>query len=333
MNKQNRVGIDVSKDWLDVERVDATGVVGTARFDNTGAGHRKLCGWLTKRGHSARVVLEATGVYHKKLALVLAERKGIEVMVANPMAVKSFGDSLLQRARTDATSAHVLREYAERMDFVRWDPPSKARRNLRAVSRRIETLGKVLTEEKNRLHAASVDGEPESVLRDMRSSLASLKRRREELRKSALEIIAQETELRAMFKLLISAKGIGEASAVALLGELAMLPPGLSVRQWVAYAGLDPRPVESGSSVRRAAHISRQGNVRLRSALYMPALVAKRFDPNVRAFAEHLLAKGKSKLVVTTAVMRKLLHAIYGMMKTMTTFDGEKFYRTQAAVR
>jgi len=136
-----------------------------------------------------------------------------------------------------------------------------------------------------------------------------------------------------MFKLLISAKGIGEASAVALLGELAMLPPGLSVRQWVAYAGLDPRPVESGSSVRRAAHISRQGNVRLRSALYMPALVAKRFDPNVRAFAEHLLAKGKSKLVVTTAVMRKLLHAIYGMMKTMTTFDGEKFYRTQAAVR
>ena len=330
MNKQDRVGIDVSKDWVDVERVDGAGAIGKARFDNTSAGHRKLCSWLTKRGHTARVVLEATGVYHVKLALALAEKKGVEVMVANPMAAKSFGDSLLQRAKTDATSAHVLREYAERMDFVRWEPPSQARRHLRAVSRRIETLGKVITEEKNRHHAAKVDDEPESVLRDMRSSLASLKKRREELRKSALAIIAQETELREIFELLISAKGIGAASAISLLGELSMLPPGLGVRQWVAYAGLDPRPVESGSSVRRVAHISRKGNVRLRGALYMPALVAKRSDPNVRAFAEHLLAKGKSKLVVTTAVMRKLLHAIHGMMKTKTTFDGAKFYRLPA---
>jgi transposase len=327
VNKQDRVGIDVSQYWVDVERVDALGALATGRFDNDAAGHRKLCAWLTNRRHSVRVVLEATGVYHRKLALALAKKKGVEVMVANPMAVKSFGDSLLQRARTDATSAHILREFAERMEFVGWVPPSQARRNLQAISRRIEALGKMMIEEKNRLHGAKVDGESEWVLRDLRKSLASLKKRREELREAALEVIAQEAELQAIFELLVSIKGVGAASAIAILGELAMLPADLSVRQWVAYAGLDPKPVESGTSVRRSAHISRQGNERLRSALYMPALVAKRFEPNVRAFAEHLSAKGKSKLVVTVAVMRKLLHAIYGMVRTMTAFDGEKFYR------
>ena len=140
-------------------------------------------------------------------------------------------------------------------------------------------------------------------------------------------VIAAAPELSAAWEHLLSVKGIGAVSALYLLGELATVAPGLDVRQWVAYAGLDPRPIRSGTSVHPPVHISKMGNVYLRRALYMPALVAQRWNPVVRAYAQHLEAKSKPKLVVIVAVMRKLLHAIYGMLKTNTDFQPEKFYR------
>lgn len=328
MIKQYKVGIDVSKDWFDVERANAEGEVQTARFDNVARGHRKVCGWLRKGGHEAQVVLEATGAYHVKLAMALATSKGITVMVANPLAVKNFRGSLLQRASTDATSATMLRKFAERMDFVSWTPPSQAKRDLRALARRAQAVTEMRTQERNRLHAAQVGGEPAVVLKDTRANIVALGKRIEALRQHALEVIHGELELEQQWKYLRSLKGIGDISAIAILAELIFLSGELDVRQWVAYAGLDPRPFESGTSVHRPARISKLGNVHLRRSLYMPALVAMRHNAPVKAYAEHLRAKGKPELVIITAIMRKLLHAIYGMMKSGSMFDGTKFYRT-----
>src|SRR5262249_32342581 len=112
------------------------------------------------------------------------------------------------------------------------------------------------------------------------------------------------------------------------LSEVAVLPAELSVRQWVAHAGLDPRPMRSGSSVHPPVHISKRGNVYLRRALFMPALVAVRRNVAVQRFATALTTRGKAPLAILVAVMRKLLHAIYGMLKTDTDFDGEKFRRS-----
>jgi transposase len=333
VSKRSFVGIDVSKDRLDVERANEKGEVQRAQFDNLAAGHLKLVGWLRKQGDEVKVVLEATGAYHVKLAMVLAQSKGIEVMVANPMSVKHFRDALLQRARTDATSATMLREYAQRMEFVRWTPPSRAHRDLRAVARRVEALTKMRTEEKNRLHAAREGGEPAVVLRDTRANIVALGKRLETLRGHALKNIHSDAELEQKWKSVRSVKGIGDISAIAILAELVFLSPQMAVRQWVAYAGLDPRPVESGTSVYRPARISKVGNVHLRRALYMPALVAMRHNAPVKAFAEHLRAKGKPELVIVTAVMRKLLHSIYGMLKSGSSFEAAKFFRTEAADR
>ena len=105
-----------------------------------------------------------------------------------------------------------------------------------------------------------------------------------------------------------------------------MLPPDLDVRQWVAYAGLDPRQHTSGSSVEKKPRISKAGNKHLRRALYMPALVAVRHQPHLRAFYEHLVARGKTKLQALVATMRKLLHAIFGMFKHNQVFEGSKAY-------
>ena len=140
MRKRADAGIDVSKDVLDVavrwdgERLE------TARFDNDAGGHRQLVAWLTKRGRTARVVLESTGTYSLDVALALHRARGIVVMVANPRAVKQFAGALMQRSKTDLTAAAALREYAVRMPFVVWQPPAAEVLALRGIARRIAAL-------------------------------------------------------------------------------------------------------------------------------------------------------------------------------------------------
>ncbi len=326
MDKLRYVGIDVSQRWLDVEGAAARGTVSTARFENSAAGHRALCAWATKRGTTTRVVLEATGIYSLDIALALHRAKRITVMVANPRVIKDFRGALLQRACTDASAASVLRQFAQRMEFVEWTPPRPAVLELRAVARRLEALTAMQTQEKNRLHAASVsvDGSPR-LRTDIEVHLAHLRERITTLQQQASAIVAGDPVLETAHRHLCSIKGVGTLSAIALLAELATLPPDLSVRQWVAFAGLDPRPVQSGTSVHAAPHISKMGNVRLRRALFMPALVAVRYNDAARRFAEDLRQRAKPELVILVAIMRKLLHAIYGMLRTGTDFDPAKF--------
>ena len=111
-----------------------------------------------------------------------------------------------------------------------------------------------------------------------------------------------------------------------LLGELVLLSPDCNVRQWVAYAGLDPRQYSSGKSVEKKVRISKVGNRHLRRALFMPALVAVRRNPQFRAYYRHLLVHGKFKMVALVAAMRKLLHGIYGVFQTLQPFDPEKLF-------
>jgi transposase len=149
----------------------------------------------------------------------------------------------------------------------------------------------------------------------------------QQLEEEALKVIAQEPELQRKFDLLRSIRGIAQTSALQVLAGLAVLSPDLDVRQWVACSGLDPREYSSRSSVHKKTRISKAGNRHLRRALYMPALVAACREPHFRAYYEHLLACGKTKMQALVAVMRKLLHAIYGMFRHQMPFDGGKVYQ------
>jgi len=328
-DKQFQVGVDVSQETLDVAaRTDSGVEQRTAQFANTSAGHRQLIKWATKGGRPARVVLEATGVYSLDLALALKAAPRCEVMVVNPRAARKFAEACLQRSSTDATMAIALQEYAARMEFVAWTPPSLAVRELRAIARRIAALTVEKTRELNRQHAAGASEDtPAVVANDVAVNVRHLERRIAELERHAVTLISETAELKQAYECLLSVCGIAQTSAIQLLGELLVLPADMSVRQWVAHSGLDVRHVQSGTSVHKVPRISKQGNAHLRRALYMPALVATQYEPHVRAFYEQLLAAGKKPLQAVVAVMRKLLHAIYGMLKTNTHFDGSKFRR------
>jgi len=286
-----------------------------------------LIQWLSKSATAVQVCIEATGLYSLDLALALHRAEGIEVMVANPRAIADFAKALLQRSKTDQLDAEVMLEFARRMPFVAWQPPSSPQLDLRALMRRITGLKLVSQQEKNRLHSVSQSAEITPLVRkDIQSHLVQLERHIEKLEHQAETIVQADRELARQFCHLVSVRGIARVSALHLLAELVVLAPDMTARQWVAHAGLDPRHHESGTSVHKPTRISRAGNRYLRSALFMPALVATQHDPNIRAFYQKLVDRGKTKMQAIVAVMRKLLHALHGMLRTDSDFVGEKFF-------
>jgi transposase len=323
MHNPDVCGLDVSAKEL-VVMVRRDGKTESCRsFPNTRQGHQELRRYLTHKRERVRVCMESTGLYGLDAALALQADTRVELMVANPRAVKDFSRALLQRSKTDPLDARVLLEYAARMPFQPWQPPPAEALQITALARRIHALTEQCTMEKNRLHAVAATATTLRVIvQDLRRSVRGLKTAIAKLSRKAHQILAASPELERRFRLLQSTPGIGSVSALQLLGELVLIPANCDVRQWVAYAGLDPRQHESGTSVHQKARISKLGNRHIRRALYMPALTATRSAPHLRAFYLHLQARGKCKMVALVAVMRKLLHAIFGMFKYDAPFDG-----------
>lgn len=324
-------GIDVASQTLAVALEQPGRTAKVFEVPNTRAGHRRLIRRLTARKIPARVCMEATGVYGFELAWTLHRSPGIAVQVANPRAVRDFARAWLQRSKTDAIDAQVLLEFARRMPFKPWRPPSLHILEIRAITRRIEAVLRTRTREKNRLHMVDRCPEISTVVRqDILHHLEQLNQSLRRLQQAAISLIREDRNLARRFEILVSVRGIAQASALHILAELATLPEDMSPRQWVAHAGLNPRQYESGSSVFKPARISRVGNPHLRRALFFPAMVSARSEPHVRAYYQHLIARGKKPLQANVAVMRKLLHAIHGMFSSQSTFRGEKFYAISA---
>lgn len=322
MDKMEACGIEVSARELVVALEDRRGGTRLRRFANNTVGHRALLKVLKHLGR-VRVVLEATGLYGLDVALALSAEEGVELMVANPRAVRHFAQAMMQRSKNDQLDAVVLREFAARMPFRAWARPAENTLAVWAIAQRLEALTAQRAAEKNRRHAAGLSrAVPYVVRREIANSLRFLERSIARLQKEAQRRIAADAQLQRRYELLCSIPGMGAVSALHTLAELALLPEDRDVRQWVAYAGLDPRECSSGTSLRKPVRISKVGNRHLRRALYLPALTASRWQPQVRGFYERLQQRGKSKQPALLAVARKLLHAIYGMFRTLQPFDG-----------
>lgn len=321
-------GIDVGGKELVVALLRAGGDVMTMRFSNDASGHKTLVGALEKKAGIARVVLEATGTFHLDLALLLAGNKRIELMVANPLAARNFARAQMRRAKTDKVDAAVLLEFAQRMAFEAWTAPSKARLELRMVTRHLAALVTEQTAIKNRLAAGSAtETTPTFVRADLNDQLGAIASRITRCQAEARRLVAANEELEKAFVSLDSAPGIGERTALLLLGELGVLDTTMTPDEVVGHAGLDPRPIQSGVRGNRdtARKISKVGNARVRAALYMAALSSTRCQGAIRTFYERLRAKEKPPFVAHVAVMRRLLRVAWVLMVRKTTWDETLF--------
>jgi transposase len=311
------LGIDVSKCKLDVALL-MNDRCAHATFDNSRAGFRKLLKWLSQhQPGQVHACLEATGMYGEAVAEFMYAA-GHTISVVNPARIKAFADSQLVRNKTDRSDARVIADFCLAQHPTRWLPPEPAMRDLRTLVRQLDDLVAMRQQERNRL----VSGVSlPSAVRTLRRHIAFLDREIKATEAHIKAHVALHRQLKHLAALLMSIPGIGFKTACKLMAEIQDIDLFDSPRQLAAYAGVTPRLFVSGSSVHRKARMSKKGNAFLRSALFFPAMVAKQHNPVLRPFADRLALAGKPPLAVTGAVMRKLLHIVFGVWKSGLPFD------------
>ncbi|MGB4860526.1 MAG: transposase, partial [Dokdonella sp.] len=292
------LGIDVSKTTLDVALFDGRKFK-TKVFGNTPRAVSDLVQWLASHQASGCAIgMEATGPYWEMSATVLHDA-GHAVSVINPAQVHAFADAELSRAKTDVADAKRIARFVQVHQPPRWVPPPVAVRTLQALVRRLDAVLDLRQQESNRLDVAHA-----SVHLSIQSVLQALDEEIVRLRKAIADHIDQDPDLRQRRGWLESIPGISTRTSAVVLSHMDAFARCATAKQWVAYAGLDCAIVQSGTSVRRRAAISKRGSAQLRRALYFPAMVALKHNPIIRTFGERLKSNGKRGKVLLCAAMR-----------------------------
>ncbi len=319
---EHAVGIDVSKKKLDV-CIASESQFKSKVFPNTANGHALLLQWLSRRdlAQDTPIVLEATGPYSDAVATALADN-GRYVSIVNPARVKGFGQSQLTRNKTDKADAKLLALFAQRSDLTRWQPPSLAARKLRALIDRLQALQDMRQQERNRLEALS-QGITSSVKTMVEEHIDWLNRQIAAIEKDINNHIDGNPELKKDAELIRSIPGCGVKFAAQFLAYIGDARRFKSAKALAAFVGVTPKYRLSGTSVKGRTIISRAGHTAARKALYMPGLVAKRHNPVIAAMAKRLEARGMTPKAIVGASMRRLIHMIYGVLKSETQFNAE----------
>lgn len=309
------LGVDVAKNKFDVALLKNEKYK-TKAFDNKPTGFTSLLAWLKQREPGeVHICLEATGTYGENLAKFLFQN-GYIVSVVNPSRIKAFGESELLRNKNDQVDAKLIARFCAKMKPAAWEPDPPEVEHLRMVGRRRDALVSMRTQEINRL------GNPDpSVNESIQKHIDFLNQEIEQITQSIRDHIDGNDDLKRKRDLLDSIKGVGDVVIEAILSETNGFARFERIEQVVAYMGLSPKEKTSGTSVKGRPSLSKIGSARLRKALYMPALSATRCNPFVRALYQRLTAKSKNGMVVACACMKKLVHIMFGVLKTGKPFD------------
>ena len=311
------LGIDISKDSFHVE-LSLNPKLRHRRFANRKEGFAELGAWLSKHKVTAvHACLEATGPYSEALALYL-HQQGHTVSVVNPAQIKAFGQSELLRNKDDRPDAGLIRRFCEKQQPAAWTPPPAHLRALQALTRHLENLIETRQQQINRLEVTNT----KEVAKSLRKLVMHLEAEIERTERQINDHVDRHPDLKQQCQLLQSIPGIGNRTATRLLAEIEDISQYKSARQVAAYAGLTPRNNRSGT-LRGQTRLSKTGNARVRKALFLPAMVAKRHNPVVRSFCQRLAGYGKNKMQLVGAAMRKLIHIAFGVLKSGKVFDPE----------
>lgn len=307
----NWVGIDVSKDRLDVY-VQATQALSS--YTNDAEGIEQLKQHLEQQ-ESVAVVCEASGGYESLMALSL-HHHGFRVSVVNPRPVRDFAKAMGKLAKTDALDAQMLAHFGSVTRPEATVFASETEQQLKAWVRRRQQLVEMLSAEKNR--RAQLKGQFRD---DVDSHIEWLKDRIKQLDQEIESLGAATAEWRERKAILQSPKGIGPVIATGLLVCLPELGR-LNRKQIAALAGLAPFNRDSGRH--RGKRQIAGGRPLVRGWLYMATLTAIHHNPPVQAYYQHLVAQGKVTKVAMVACMRKLLTCLNAMLRDNTPWQNEK---------
>jgi len=297
------VGIDVAKDRLDVAVRPGGDVFAVAR---NGQGLAALCEKLVALG-PAIVAIEATGGFEEIAAAGLAGA-GLPLVVVNPAQVRSFAKAIGQRAKTDPIDAAVIAHFAEATKSEIRPLPDQETRHLAELVARRRQIVEMIRAERQREKRASLKSTRKSIAR----IVAALTKELEEMDRDIGSAVRASPVWREKENLLASVPGIGPTISRTLIAELPELGR-LDRKEIAALAGLAPHTRQSGTW--RGKSFIGGGRTPVRTALFMGAMVAKRWNPPLKAFFDRLVAAGKPKMVALIAVARKLLTILNAIVR------------------
>ena len=311
----NVVGFDVGKDSLFGARIDRSGVV-KERYElsNKRAALLPVLKLLKKKYRHLLVASEATAEYHRPLAEACIEL-GIQFRLLNPITTKQFTRSTVRKRKTDKTDAEVIARVA-----LQGEGTVITADSFRDTQPMLRTAGKLVQlSHMLRLMQHHMDAilPAETLLKD---ELAACQERLELAVKTFRGRATEETpqELEA---LLISIPGVGHVTAAVLIAEIGDITRFKDAQRLVAYAGLDPRVRQSGTSLNRNSHLTKRGSPYLRRALYLAAASAQRHDPELKATYDKKRAEGKRYSEATIVVARKVLARVYAVWKRNQAYE------------
>jgi len=309
------LGIDIAKHKFDVALM-RHGKCKNKVFSNDPAGFTALNHWLNAHQVTAlHACMEATGVYWEALATYLAD-SGHIVSVVNPAQIAAYAKSTLQRGKTDVQDAYLIARFCERERPPVWQPAPVNQRVLLQLVRQLQHLSESYRTEQNRLGTST--GDVHASIADTMAFLG------EQIKQLSLKIdqhIDQDPDLKHNKALLDSIPGVGDKTApwlLAYLGEGNRFGRG---KQAAAFAGLTPRPWQSGSSIHGKSRISKTGHSDLRKILFMPALATYGRRKAFLPFIERMKANGKTPKEIVVALMRKLITIAQAVLRTQTPFN------------
>jgi transposase len=292
-------------------------------FANAASGFAALLSWVDKQHQSGTplwFVVEATGVYYEELAYFLADNQQL-LSVLLPNKVKHFARSTELKSKTDQLDARLLCRLGLERALPAWQPPTPALRQLRALARERQVLVRQAAQLKTRAHAYQHSYQPDSrTLMRLAAQQQLLVSQLKDLDQDLADLLTAAPELARKLGQLTSIPGIGLTTAIVVVAETNGFVLVENERQLASYAGLDVVQRQSGLSA-HATRISRRGNVRLRTALYLPAVSSLRYNPQQMAFYARLRARQSSGKPGVIAVMRKLLVLCYSLWKNDCVYD------------
>jgi transposase len=309
----NYIGVDIGKTYFDAATLESKQA---KRFKNEPKGYQAFIKWLSNTDE-AFVAMEATGKYSLGLALFLSQKE-IAVSIINPARIKGYAQSQLKRVKTDSEDAKLIAHFAMTQKPKQWQPDSPVVAQLQEWHK----LHDLLIHQKVQLSNQQQSSLSIVVQHFQRQQLIHLDAQILQVEIEIKKSLSLDSELVKQVELLSSIKGIGEATSIRLISGIKDIKRFDKAKQLASFIGVTPRIRQSGSSVNSSV-ISKTGSADLRKALYMPALSAIRFNPAIAAFANRLKANGIRGKKMIVAVMRKLIHIVFAILKSGKPFDPE----------
>ena len=320
------IGIDVSKNKFDIcwLRDSVTGKRKNKVFKNTAQGHIACSKWLLSTikqpAENMVVVVEPTGVYHERLIHVLHDA-GFKIRLVNPGKASQYAKSLSLVHKTDKNDAYMLSQYghAQQSKIKCWEPECPEVRELKVLLRRLDALETDLQREMNRMESSEFSLSSRRVVQSLQAMIDTLTSEIATLQQDIDDHIDQYPNLKKSRVLLESIKGIGSVMSRELV-YLFSAKEFKTAKQVAAYCGLIPKLKESGNFKGRTT-LSKTGPSRIRAKLYMAAISASQYNPQIKAQQKRLLESGKTKMQALGAAMRKLIQICFGVFKHQSEYQ------------